>query len=305
MNLRLVAIVQTLTVILSSSLVGVLAKLALRDVPPFTFVWLQIAIGGSLLTLYTFQWRGERIPKGLGRQVLAYIIWIGVCNFTIVRALFMFSLDRLPATTHAYLVNFVGIVTMLLSVFIVKERPSIVQILGAAVAVSGLRVYFKEIPPPSELSGVIYVAISVLALASTNNIARKLAIVTRDGLSNTVISTLALWIGGLPIVLAGLMSDWPPPVAGWRNWGIIVLNAIVAVAIGLTVWNYILRTLRSYEASILGASAVIFTAIFAVPILGEHLALHQIVGIARMLVGLSLVQVRRGIVKRRPTTTPG
>ena len=166
MNLRLVAIVQTFTVILSSSLVGVLAKLALRDVPPFTFVWLQIAIGGSLLlTLYTFQWRGERIPKGLGRQVLAYIIWIGVCNFTIVRALFMFSLDRLPATTHAYLVNFVGIVTMLLSVFIVKERPSIVQILGAAVAVSGLRVYFKEIPPPSELSGVMsYVAIGVLAL---------------------------------------------------------------------------------------------------------------------------------------------
>ena len=99
------------------------------------------------------------------------------------------------------------------------------------------------------------------------------------------------------------MSDWPPPVAGWRNWGIIVLNAIVAVAIGLTVWNYILRTLRSYEASILGASAVIFTAIFAVPILGERL--HQIVGIAMMLVGLSLVQVRRGIVKRRPTTTPG
>jgi hypothetical protein len=55
MNRRLIALARTLTVLLVSALVGVLAKLALRDVPSFTFVWLQIAIGGSLLTLYTFQ----------------------------------------------------------------------------------------------------------------------------------------------------------------------------------------------------------------------------------------------------------
>jgi drug/metabolite transporter (DMT)-like permease len=173
MNRRILATAQILTMLLASALVGVLAKLALRDVPPFTFVWLQIAIGGSLLTLYTYQLRGERIPKGLGRQVWAAIIWIGICNFTIVPVLFMLSLDRLPATTHAYLVNFVGIVTMQMSTFILKERPFIFQILGAALAGSGLRVFFRDLPPPSELIGVVYVAIAVLALASTNNITRK------------------------------------------------------------------------------------------------------------------------------------
>jgi drug/metabolite transporter (DMT)-like permease len=81
------------------------------------------------------------------------------------------------------------------------------------------------------------------------------------------------------------MIDWPPPVVGWTNWGIILLNAIIGVAIVLTVCNYILRTLRSYEASILASSGVIYTAILAVPILGEVLALHQIVGIAMVLVG--------------------
>jgi probable blue pigment (indigoidine) exporter len=302
MNPRLIAMAQTLTMLLASALVGVLAKLALRDVPPFTFVWLQIAIGGSLLTLYTFLWRGERIPQDLGHQLWASIIVIGVGNFTIVRVLFMLSLDRLPATTHAYLVNFVGIVTMAMSILILQEQPSIFQILGAALAVAGLRVFFSELPPPSELIGVVYVAIGVLALASTNNITRKLAVVTRDGLSNTIISTVALWIGGLPVVLAGLMLDCPPPVAGWKNWGIVLLNAIVTIAIGLTVFNYILRTLRSYEASILASSGVIYTAILAVPILGERLTRHQIIGIAMMLMGISLVQVRRGISKARPTT---
>ena len=62
----------------------------------------------------------------------------------------------------------------------------------------------------------------------------------------------------------------------------------------MTVWNYVLRTLRSYEASILGASTVIWTALLAVPILGEQLAFNQIIGIGLMIVGLALVQVRRG-----------
>lgn len=300
MNRHLIAIAQASSVLISSCFAGVLAKLALRDVPPFTFVWLQIAIAGSLLTLYTFWLRRERIPNGLSWEVWAYIIWIGIGNFTIVRVLFMLSLDRLPATTNNYLVNFVGIVTMLMSIFLLRERPSVFQILGAAVAIFGLRLFFRESPPPSELVGVIYVAIGVLALASTNNISRKLAIVTDNSLSNNIISTVALWIGGLPVVLFGRASDWPPAVSGWTNWGIIVLNAVVAIAIGLTVWNFILRTLRSYEASILAASSVIYTALFAVPILDERLALHQIAGIALMLVGLSLVQVRRSLGRVRP-----
>ena len=298
MNPRHTAIAQTSTVILSASLVGVLAKLAPRDVPAFTFVWLQIAIGGILLTLFTFLLRGERIPKGLGRQVWLYIIMIGVGNFTIVRVVFMLALEPLPATTHTYLINFVGIVTMLMSLFILKEWPSIFQVVGAALAVFGLHVFFPEIPPPSELIGVVYVAIGVLALAFTNNMARKLAIITRGGLSNNIISTVALWIGGVPVVLAGLTTDWPPPVVGWQNWGIILLNAIVSIAIGLTVWNYVLRTLRSYEASILASTSVIYTAVFAIPILGEHLALHQIVGIIMMLAGVVLVQLRRGMSRK-------
>ncbi len=62
------------------------------------------------------------------------------------------------------------------------------------------------------------------------------------------------------------------------------------------MWNYVLRTLRSYEASILASTSVIYTAVFAIPILGEHLALHQIVGIVMMLAGVCLVQLRRGKV---------
>ena len=68
----------------------------------------------------------------------------------------MLGLERLPATTHAYLVNFVGLVTMAMSAVALKERPSLLQIVGALVAVLGLRVFFDEVPPPSEMTGVAF-----------------------------------------------------------------------------------------------------------------------------------------------------
>ena len=70
-------------------------------------------------------------------------------------------------------------------------------------------------------------------------------------------------------------------------------------AIGLTVWNLILRTLRSYEPSILGASTVIWTSILSVIFLNEKLVLNQIIGIVLMLSGLILVQVRKGSLRKR------
>jgi drug/metabolite transporter (DMT)-like permease len=70
--------------------------------------------------------------------------------------------------------------------------------------------------------------------------------------------------------------------------------AWLTIGIGLTVTNHILRTLRSYEASILGASTLIWTTILTVIILGESLTWYQITGMSLMIVGLLLVQVRRG-----------
>lgn len=291
---RAIAILQTLSILIVMSFGNVIMKLALSDVSPMTMTWLPVAIGMATMSLYTFVIKGERIPGHLGRRVWLYLCIIGLGNFVIARIGVTLALERLPATTHAYLVNFVGFVTMALSIFILKESPTIFQLLGAAIAFAGLRVFFAQIPSAYELVGVGLIAVSILAIASTNNIARKLALITDFSLSNNILSTIAVLIGGTFTVIAGLVVDGPPRINGWQNWAIILYAGVIGVGVGLTVWNHILRTLRSYEASILGASTVIWTALMAVPILGEQLTFNQIIGIGLMLVGLALVQVRRG-----------
>jgi len=291
---RAIAITQTVTMLVFMSLGTVLTKLTLSEVSPLTFTWVSLVIGGTILITYTFIIRKERIPRNLGRQVWLYIFAIGFFNFVVGRFSLMYALNLMPATTNTYITNFIGFITMVMSIFILKEAPTIFQVMGAVIAFSGLRVFFLQIPPASELLGIVITFIGIIGIAYTNNIARKLAIVTNFKLSNNIISTMALIMGGSITVCIGLILDWPPQISGWQNWGTILYSGFIGVAIGLTVWNYILRTLRSYEASILGASTVIWTALLAVPILGERLASNQLIGIGLMLAGLALVQVRRG-----------
>ncbi len=293
-RIRIIAILQCIGVLLLMSYGSILMKIALFEVDPITFGWVTIGIAMIVMCIYTFIIRHERIPRGLGKQVWYFIIMIGLCNFTISKLSRPFAVERLPVVTVSYVGNFIGFFTMAMSIFILKEIPAVFQMIGALIAFIGIRVFFLVIPSQYEMVGILFILIGIIAVAYTNNIARKLAIVTNNQLSNNVVSTLALMIGGAITVGIGLVLDWPPQIYGWKNWGIIFYTAIISTALGLTVWNNILRVLRSYEASILGASTIIWTTIMAVIILGEELTLYKVVGMILMVVGLLLVQVRKG-----------
>jgi drug/metabolite transporter (DMT)-like permease len=294
MKSRLGAVASVLGILFLSAWMGVLAKLALVEVPAFTFAWLQVLSGGVFLTLHAFVVGRNPFQIGLDRCEWASILVIGLTNFGLVRILMMMSLERLPVTTYTFLLSFVSLATMMLSAIFLAERPARLQVVGVALAIFGIWIFFPEIPPPQEMAGIVYAFLVVLGLAISNNLTRWL--MTRRGaeLPSSLLSTLALWAGGIPIVLAGFSLDWPPPIGGLRNGLIILANGVVGIAFVQTVFNAILRTLRSYEASVLAGSGLVWTALLAIPILGERLDLFQILAIVVMLIGLFLAQLRPG-----------
>lgn len=302
---RGLAIFITLLILMGMSLGTVLTKMVFSVVSPAAFLYLSMLVGMAAMTLYTFVIKKERIPKDLmTKKIWSYVIQIAFFNF-VTGTLSFFSLDYLPATTNTYLTNFIGFITMGMSMVILKEMPGFFQVFGAVLAFSGLRVFFPEPPQGGELVGVVMILISITGIAYTNNIARKLAIETENKISNNIISTLAILIGGSVAVVIYLIVDgWPPYVPTWWDWAVIIYSGIMMRAVGLTVWNLILRTLRSYEASILGASTVIWTSILAVIMLDETLTSNQLIGIGMMLVGLILVQVRRSLRKKPVVEVP-
>ena len=297
-RMRVTAVVQAIAVLVPASLAIVLAKAALPSVRPLSFVSLQILLGAGMLLLLAALQGKLRLPRGLSRRSWACIVAIGIANFAIARVMILLALERLPATTNVYLSNFVGVVTMLLSVLLLRERPSLYQGLGALIALFGLRIFFRDVPAPTEMLGVLFIGIGVLALASTNILGRMLA----SGREHIPSFTVALWavlLAGVPAASVLLALQWPLEPLGLRLWAILCLNAAASIVLGLTVWLRVLRTLRAYEASVLATLGVVFTALFAIPILGEHLELHELVGIGCMLIGLSLAQFRRAVYSGR------
>ena len=292
-NTRKKAIGIALLVLIFMSLDTVLIKFALTNVSPYAYIWLSLLIGIIALSTYTFIIKKEHIPWDLmTKKVWLYIFQIGFFNFAIGR-LNLISLDYLPATTNIYIFNFIGLITMGMSCIILKEIPSLFQILGAGIAFAGLRVFFQADRQGGDWIGIVLVLAAITGVAYTNNIARKLSIETEGKISNNIVSTLAIILGGSLMIITCIVIDgFPPVVNSGSDWLIFIYTGVVYNAIGLTVWNLVLRTLRSYEASVLGASMVIWTSIFAYFILGEIMTTHQLIGIGTLLFGIILVQIR-------------
>jgi drug/metabolite transporter (DMT)-like permease len=295
---RINAILITVVMLILLSFGSVLTKMTYSSVTPAAFIYLSMLIGMIAMSIYTFVIKRERIPKELmTKKVWSYILQIAFFNF-VTGTLGAVALKYMPASTNSYLSNFIGFVTMAMSAIILKEFPGLWQILGAVIAFSGLRIFFPDPPQGEQLLGTGLILISILGVAYTNNIARKLALVTENKISNNIISTLAILIGGsVACVIYIIIDGFPPVVPTVQDWLVILYSGIIGRAIFLTLWNLVLRTLRSYEASILGASTVIFTSILAVIILDEVLAVYQIIGIGLLLVGLMLVQLRGASLK--------
>ncbi len=294
MNKRILTILETLGVCILFALGVILMKVGLKSVDAITLAWLPLAIGMLGMCAYTFGIKRRPIPKKLDRKIWIYIVIIGICNFTISRMVKPFALETMPANTYSYLTQFQGFVTMALSVAILREVPTVWQLVGAAVAFGGLRLFFFQVPSTQEWLGIILIAVAWLATAYTNNATRKVMLITNNGIDNTVFSTLTILIGGIVAIVIGLSLGGLPHVPDLASWGVIFYLGLVWIAFNLTAWNFFLRTLRSYEASILSASVVIFTALLSLVILGEKLALNQVFGILTMIIGLALVQVRKG-----------
>jgi drug/metabolite transporter (DMT)-like permease len=186
--------------------------------------------------------------------------------------------------------NFVGIVTMLLSAIMLKEKPFLLQVIGAGVAILGIWLYFYESPSAEQLKGVLWLSFAVLCLALTNICMRLLHLLKGGRLSANQSTSIAILVGGLPIIFYGLSTDLPLSSIAWKDWLIIVSNGLFAVALPIVIFIQVLEYLKAYEASILATTGVIFTALFAIPVLGDYLTQFEILGMLLMMFGLYLVQ---------------
>jgi drug/metabolite transporter (DMT)-like permease len=284
------AVLQALLVTFLWSTSWVLIKIGLQDIPALTFAGLRYSLAFLCLLPLALRPAALISLRGLSGQRWARLIILGLLFYAATQGAQFLGLAYLPAITVSLLLNFTTIVVALLGIFLLAERPTVLQWSGVFLNIVGIVIYFYPVAiPAGQIIGLIVVAVGVLANAGSSILGRH---VNRDGdLSPLTVTVVSMGIGAIVLLATGALAQGLPRL-GPIHWAIIGWLAMVNTAFAFTLWNHTLRTLSAMESSIINSTMLVQIAILAWLFLGEQLTWQEGIGMVLAGLGALIVQLR-------------
>jgi len=265
---------------------------AVRHVPPLTYVWLRLAI--AALAMWAFLWfKGEKL--GLPRQVWGSILLLALLNNAIPFTLFGWSQTHIASGLASILNATTPIWGVLVAHFLTHdERMSPRKIAGVLLGFGGVATMIG----PALLSKLGTSALPQLACVAAALCYALAAVWARRfrkmGLSPMSVTTGQLTAGALMMLPIALIVDQPwthtfPPLTAW--------GAIIALALFCTAFGYVLY-FRLIDSS--GATNALLVTLLVPPVaillgalfLGETLAAQDFIGLGLIALGLAAIDGR-------------
>src|SRR5437762_3739518 len=265
---------------------------AVRHVPPLTYVWLRLTIAAAAMWL-VLRFRGEKL--GLPRQVWGSILFLAFLNNALPFVLFGWSQTHIASGLASILNATTPIWGVLVAHFLTHdERMSPRKIAGVLLGFGGVATMIG----PSLLSSLGANVPAQLACV-TASLSYALAAVwarrfRRQGLSPISVTTGQLTAGALMMLPLSMIVDQPwthafPPLTA--------IGAITALALLCTAFGYVLY-FRLIATS--GATNALLVTLLVPPVaillgglfLNETLAPQDFLGLALIAFGLAAIDGR-------------
>lgn len=285
---RIVAIIEALLAAFIWSSSFVFVKMILSNIGPLTIAGLRYFL--AFLVLLPFMLRKKQALKSISPKTWFHFTLIGLSAYTVGNGALFWGLKYLPATTASFLVGISPLLILFGGVIFLNEVPSRLQIVGLIISLVGNAVFFSSGLRPGEPLGIAILAVGLLGFTAFGILGRGLA---RDKRTNTIhLTGIPLGIGG------GMLLLFAVPLEGWPIFNqkvllIILWLAIINTAAAYILYNHALKTITAFEMNVFLNLAPLGTAALAWLFLGESLTLNQLLGVAIMIIGITLVQVKR------------
>jgi drug/metabolite transporter (DMT)-like permease len=290
MNGRDWAILATLAVIWGGAFffIGV----AVKQVPPLTYVWLRLTIAAAAMWGYLY-FKGEKL--GLPRQVWGSILLLALLNNALPFTLFGWGQTHIASGLASILNATTPIWGVVVAHFLTKdERMTPRKIAGVLLGFGGVALMIG----PSLLSSLGTSGLAQLACVSASLSYALAAVWARRfrklGVSPLSVTTGQLTAGALIMLPMSILVDHPwthafPPLSAW--------GAITALALFCTAFGYVLY-FRLIETS--GATNALLVTLLVPPVaimlgalfLSETLAPQDFVGLGLIALGLAAIDGR-------------
>jgi drug/metabolite transporter (DMT)-like permease len=288
---HLSAVLQALFVTFLWSTSWVLIKIGLGDIPALTFAGLRYSLAFLCLLPFVLSPTRRTSLRGLSGRGWARLIILGLLFYAVTQGAQFLGLAYLPSVTVSLLLSFTTVIVPLLGIFLLAERPTVLQWGGIGLSVVGVVIYFYPVSlPASQVFGLIVVIVGVLANAGSSILGRH---INRQGdLPPLTVTVVSMGVGAAVLLVTGVSTQGLTHLSP-LNWAIILWLAVVNTALAFTLWNHTLRTLSAMESSIINNTMLVQIAILAWLFLGEQLTWQEGMGMALAGFGALIVQLRR------------
>jgi len=265
---------------------------AVRHVPPLTYVALRLGIAAGAMWLF-LRWKGQAL--GLPRSAWSSMLALAFLNNGLPFTLFGWGQTHIASGLASILNATTPIWGVVVAHFLTHdERMTPRKVAGVLLGFGGVAVMIG----PSLLSSLGSGALAQLACV-TASLSYALAAVwarrfRRQGISPLSVTTGQLTAGAAMMLPVAMLVDHPwtrafPPLTAW--------GAIVALALFCTAFGYVLY-FRLIETS--GATNALLVTLLVPPVaillggmfLGETLAPQDFVGLALIALGLAAIDGR-------------
>ena len=265
---------------------------AVRHVPPLTYVWLRVTIAAVALWLFL---KFKRQPLDLPRSAWASIFLLALLNNAMPFALFGWGQTHIASGLASILNATTPIWGVVVAHFLTNdERMTPRKIAGVLLGFGGVATMIG----PALLSNIGSSGLAEIACV-TASLSYALAAVwarrfRRQGISPLSVTTGQLTAGAAMMLPVAMLVDHPwahpfPPLSAW--------GAIIALALFCTAFGYVLY-FRLIETS--GATNALLVTLLVPPVaillggtfLGETLAPQDFIGLALIALGLAAIDGR-------------
>ena len=288
---HIITILQALFVTFLWSTSFIIIKWGLIEIPPITYAGLRYII--AFLCFIPFVSREKYINeiRELRKSQWHKLILLGFIFYTFTQGAQFLGLSLLPSVTVSLMLNFTPLIVAVMGIFLLSEKPSILQWFGSALFIVGIITYFFPVSLiTSQGLGLVIMFIGVLANAGSAIIGRDIN--RNKDISPLVVTFISMGVGAIILVIIGFSMDGFPEIS-LKTWIYLLWLAVINTAFAFTLWNFTLRTLTAMESSIINGTMLIQIAVLAWYFLDENISFQEGIGMVIAAVGAVLVQIKK------------
>ncbi|MGB3864021.1 MAG: DMT family transporter [Xanthobacteraceae bacterium] len=260
-------------------------KHILTEWPPLSTRGLTGAAGALALALFAL-WRGQ--PLRVPRHLWSRLLLVSVLTITSWVACMGLALLWLSASEAAILSMSLPVWAALLAWPILGERLSVARVIWLAVAMGGIAILIGGNGIRASLDGwpgIAFVLLGAVAVALGTVLTKHFPL----AMPPMSLAAWQLWLGCIPVVLAGLVLERPDVAAlSGVGWASLAYMTLIQFCLSYVCWFAALERLPASTASIGTLLVPVIGVLASALMLHEPLGWREIGALVVTLAGVTM-----------------